>query len=131
MPVGHLIHCRARLVPECYHGSLTERQFEEDLPLSYDNTWDGQRPGTIVCDPCYLAIQPFSKSGQALTDEIPDAIAAYRTNRDHVQASKDLQPLIDEAKGWIAKAHPGTPAHRSASACLRMAQGERRRREAA
>lgn len=122
---AHLIRCRARLVPECYEGTSTRRQFDEDGPMTLDNTWDGE---TIVCDPCYLAILPFSKSGQALTGEIPHAIDAYRSNLQAVQDSTDLDKLRRNAEDFRDMASPGSPAYESAKACVAMVDAEERRR---
>lgn len=95
--------------------------------MSLDNTFDGE---TIVCDPCYIAIQPFTKSGQALTDEIPEAIGAYYSNRSFIEGTDDVDGALAKAEGWRDKSTPGYPAHRSASALVAMAKAEQRRREA-
>jgi hypothetical protein len=125
-----LIRCRAKLVAHCYDGDPTERQFDEDAPMHLDNTYS-QATDSIVCDPCYIAIMPFTKSGQALTEEMPEAIEHYRANAEHVRASKDLGKLRRDAEKWRDAATPGYPAHASASACLAMVGvEEQRRREA-
>jgi hypothetical protein len=120
------IACRARLVDGCYHGTPTRRQFDANLPMDEDNTWDGE---TIVCDPCYIAIMPFTRSGQALAEEIPEAIETYRESLEFLRETDDIDAAIAQAEGWVAKHTPGYPAHRSASACLAMARAERQRRE--
>lgn len=71
---------------------------------------------------------PFTKSGQALHGEIDGGIEAYRENRLHVGGADDLTPLLAEAEGWRDRSTPGTPMHRSSSACVAMVQAEQARR---
>lgn len=77
----HIIHCRVRIDPDCYHGHLTVFQFGEDLPLSHDSTYrectndDLPIPGgTIICDACYCALIPLTPSGRGLSHELDAAI---------------------------------------------------------
>ena len=72
---GHVIRCRARVHERCYDGRPTEVQFDEDLPMSEDGTWDGE---TIVCDACYVALMPHTASGRGLRHELDGAIAKLR-----------------------------------------------------
>lgn len=72
----HTIKCRAKLSNICLDGQPTTKQFEgQDLPLSEDGTFDGD---TIVCDPCFIVIMPYSPSGRALRPEIEEAIDQAR-----------------------------------------------------
>jgi hypothetical protein len=71
----YTISCRAQVVPECYHGAPTRKQFAEDLPQSEDGTYDGS---TIVCDPCYIALMPLTPSGRGQHHELPAAIEKAR-----------------------------------------------------
>lgn len=86
MPDRDEIQCRARVDPDCYHGRTIE---EVDLVEAMD-TWRDEGtyeladsgPGdlveSVVCDPCYVRLMPYSPSRRLLTAEIPDALRAYR-----------------------------------------------------
>lgn len=69
MTPRYVIVCRAQVDPDCYHGSPTARQFDEDLPMDEDGTYDGS---SIVCDACYIAL------GTPLNADLPAAIARAR-----------------------------------------------------
>lgn len=70
------ITCRAKLVGACLHGKDTYQQFgEPDRPMSDDGTFDGE---SIVCDPCYIALMPYTPSGRALTHEVELGITHAR-----------------------------------------------------
>jgi hypothetical protein len=104
-----IICCRAQLEDDCLHGKPMTAQIpvEEDDERFPDMTDDGtytpfdwqwidpdgttvRSDPSIVCDACYNRLMPFTMSGQALMDEIPEAIAFYRSNRNWV--AKHLNP---------------------------------------
>ena len=71
----HIIHCRVRIDPDCYHGHLTVFQFGEDLPLSHDSTYrectndDLPIPGgndylrrLLLCPDTAYAVWPWTES---------------------------------------------------------------------
>lgn len=66
---GSTIACRAQVSERCYHGRKAAGVYP-DGPED-DGTYDPS-DGTVVCDPCYIAL------GQPLNAEIPGAIAAAR-----------------------------------------------------
>lgn len=123
-----LIRCRARLGDQpCYDGSPITRQIPDGARMSEDGTWDGE---TIVCDACYLALQPLTVSGAALYDELPAAILQYQANLEHVRAHPDPGVLAAEAMQTAMSASAASPLGRSAAAAAAMAQREVDRREA-
>jgi hypothetical protein len=129
-----IIRCRAKLPDaDCYDGSPMTRQMpvepdEDDPTMAEDGTFDGR---SIVCDACYVRLMPFTRSGQALHDELPEAIATYRLNAEFVRGTADPNTLVAEAEAMMVRARPGSPWHVSASACLSMALREVERRAAA
>lgn len=123
---GYTIVCRAHIVDECYAGSPTKRQFGEDLPMSEDGTWDGT---SIVCDACFVELQPFTPSGRGEYGELPRAIIHFREQAAWARNHEDPAQLIAEAEAWLTRVRPGTPMHRSARACIRLAKRELERRE--
>lgn len=80
------IVCRARVDPSCYHGRTIEEVGLEEAMDTWreDGTYDQADAGpgglveSIVCDPCYVTLMPYSPSKLLLRAEIPDAIRAYR-----------------------------------------------------
>lgn len=77
--MSNQIVCRARVSADCYHGKPTRTQFNADLPLAEDGTYDG---GSIVCDACYVRLMPLTPSGRGLNSELNVAIEeARRLNR--------------------------------------------------
>jgi hypothetical protein len=115
------IVCRARLGDQaCYHG----RREDPEQPMDDDGTWDGR---SVICDACYVALMPFTRSSQALADELPGAIAHYRDQLAFVREHDDVPALIEQAEEELSNA--ATPRWLSAGACLRMAQRELMRRE--
>jgi hypothetical protein len=106
MTTGYTIVCRAHIVETCYAGSPTTRQFGEDLPMSEDGTWDG---ASVVCDACYIELQPFTPSGHAEYDELPEAIRHYREQVAFARQHADPQALVKEAEDMISKVTPRTP----------------------
>jgi hypothetical protein len=115
------IVCRARLGDQpCYHG----RREDPEQPMDDDGTWDGR---SVICDACYVALMPFTRSSQALADELPGAIAHYRDQLAFVREHDDVPALIEQAEEELSNA--ATPRWLSAGACLRMAQRELVRRE--
>lgn len=118
----HFVRCRAQLGDVgCVHGKPTRFQFGDDEPLSEDATYDGD---TIVCDPCYSALMPFTISGRALHEEIPAAIDNYRNVLQHIRGHARPEELVEEADGVMEKAADGTPLWFSARASKRMAERE-------
>jgi hypothetical protein len=87
----NIICCRAKVSAGCFDGQPTARQFfGDDLPQDEDGTYqpsevDAERgdpaKGTIVCDPCYIALMPLTPSGKGLNSELPEAIEAARARR--------------------------------------------------
>jgi hypothetical protein len=94
--------------------------------MSEDGTWDG---ASVVCDACYIELQPFTPSGHAEYDELPEAIRHYREQVAFARQHADPQALVKEAEDMISKVTPRTPLHRSAVACKRIAQQEITRRK--
>lgn len=86
-------------------------------------------PPSVVCDACYLAIEPFMRMNQ---DDVPEAadaaVRVYRSNLAEAQGCADPSQLLADAQAAMGKARPGTPYYASASACARMAQAEIDRR---
>lgn len=122
-----IIRCRAKLGDQpCLDGSPASRQFGEDGPLSEDDTYDGS---TIVCDACYVALMPFTMSGQGLHEELPGAMNAYRNNLAHVRGHWRLPELLEEAERAIEGSSPGSPRHEGAVAARAMVEREIKRRE--
>lgn len=148
-----VIVCRAKVDDECYDGQPLKVEEPEEVEEDHEHEFDAagdckhcdahqiqmSEDGTylvkagnesMVCDACYLMLMPFTKSGHGLWDEIEQAI-------DHVQASLKVVrehphpvELRDSAKNWAEMTPVGTPSHRSAMACVKMAEKEiEKRRE--
>jgi hypothetical protein len=120
--VSGKVKCRAKLVDDCYDG----REDDPEEPMVEDGTFDGE---SVVCDACYCAVMPFTLSGQALYDELPNGIYLYRENAECLRAHPDPAELVAQAKDVVARARGGSPRHVSALAALAMAQAEVERRE--
>lgn len=116
------IVCRARLDSDCLHGVAGD----PDAPMPEDGTWDGK---SIICDPCYIRLMPFTKSGQALHHELDEAILVYASNLAHVRQHPHPATLVAEAEAARDRATPGSPWHNSSSACVAMAKAEVEHRE--
>jgi hypothetical protein len=118
------IECRAQLGDvDCLHG----RPEDPETPMCEDGTYD-IRTGSVVCDSCYLAIMPFTRSGQALTDEIDEAISTYKSSLAFLRAHENPEELRSSAVRNQELAGPGSPLYESAGACLRMLDRELARR---
>lgn len=121
------IICRARLVDACQHG----RDPIRGLSVKDDGTYDPEDQ-TIVCDECYSAIMPFTRSGQALLDEIPAAVAHYREQLTIARQHPNPDTLRMEAEHAAEYARcngAGTIAVDSAKLCAAIARREIARRE--
>lgn len=79
--MSEVIRCRATLVPACYDGEPSGPVYDDDeedgvTGMAGDGTWDGQ---SVICDPCYIALEPFTPSGRCLTSELrPETIEIAR-----------------------------------------------------
>jgi len=124
------IVCRAKVSPECYDGDPTERQFGEDLPMREDGTYDWMG-NTIVCDPCYIMLLPFTKSGMGDYNELPQAIYHLRTQLTYLERHDDPMALYEEAEAARNGARMGSPMYRSSEALMRLAMAEVERRKTA
>jgi hypothetical protein len=133
--MAEVIRCRAQLADvACLDGRPLERQFgerDDDEPehrLADDGTYDG---ATIVCDPCYIALMPFTPSGQGVMHELPAAISAYRANVEYLRGrdTGELPDALAEARRRAESSTEGSPLNVSANACIHMAQREIERRE--
>lgn len=71
------IACRAQVTPDCMDG--------QHVPLSIRDWRDDgtYRPASddIVCDTCYVALMAWTPSGNALHDELDDAITRMRQHQ--------------------------------------------------
>src|ERR1700733_7331743 len=125
----HKITCRAKVTDDGYDGQPTKVQFGEDLPISADGTWRGiDDESTIVCDPCFLMVMPFTKSGAALKEELEDGIRAVRGNIEYARRHLNPAELIEDAKRNMELGRPGSPLYESAKACVAIAEAEMKRR---
>ena len=70
--------CRAKISPACYDGQDGKQLFGDDWGMAEDGTYDGE---TIICDPCYIALMPYTPSGKALGSELPAALERARKER--------------------------------------------------
>jgi hypothetical protein len=129
-----IVNCRARLEDDCLHGKpYTAQQPVEEAgetpTLHGDDTFDGE---SIVCDACYVRLMPFTRSGRALHDELPEAISVYVTNRDHVRGHDCPAELVEKARIRRDRARKGSPSPlwASANAAMNMALAEIERRGA-
>lgn len=130
------IRCRAQLVAHCQNGTPDD----PDAPQHEDGTFisdNGREPrllgetglaGTIVCDACYTAIMPFTRSGAALTHEIDEAIEHYRDQAAYIARHADPAELVDRAQAAADGTSYDSPTRRSALACRDLAQAEVDRR---
>jgi hypothetical protein len=64
------IKCRAKVSPSCYHGRSEAGIYPDGA--DDDGTYN-EEDGTVVCDPCYIAI------GQPRRDKIEKAIMEARS----------------------------------------------------
>lgn len=64
-----IVHCRARVSVDCENGEEPYYDQEED------GTWNGE---SVICDPCYIKLMPYTPSGRALLDEIDEALEEIR-----------------------------------------------------
>jgi hypothetical protein len=120
--MSKIIICRAKVNDDC----LDATELEGDNHVEEDGTYDGE---SIVCDSCYISIMPFSKSGQALTDEIDSAIHSYLSNRRYVEKHDELDALLKEAEKGREESRVGSPRYASANAAVNMVWQEKERRE--
>lgn len=70
------IVCRARVSKDCLTGQPMTVEAEMDF-MYEDGTYDGT---SIVCDPCYVMLMPFTPSGQGLNSELDAAIKVVSAN---------------------------------------------------
>lgn len=130
----YTIFCRAQLQEGCYHGKPTCVQFGDDISMENDGTWQDSYDnpdGSIVCDFCYLRLQPFTMSGRGLLHELDGAIEIYRGNLSEVREADDLLALgslLNQAEDRIESSRDGSPMNTSARACRKMVNEEIRRR---
>jgi hypothetical protein len=67
--------CRARIAGSCLDGRQMSEELGYEGTMADDGTYDGE---SIVCDPCYLVLLPFTPSGAGLTHELNPAIERAR-----------------------------------------------------
>lgn len=121
-----IIECRAKVVDDCLDGEPFERQMpDHEEGMREDGTFDGE---TIVCDPCYVALMPFTPSGVARNDELPAAIETYRTNLDYIRSCNDPEGELRDARRAVKASRIGSSRYVSAMACITMAEAEIERR---
>lgn len=119
-----MIRCRAKVSESCLDGRPEEGVYDDGM--DDDATWDG---ATVVCDPCYIRVEPFMRMNTGFVPAEADAgIAHYRANADWVRKSENPAALVVEAREMLAKVSPGSPLWLSAGAALRMAEAEVKRR---
>lgn len=95
--------------------------------MADDGTYDGE---TVICDRCYLLIEPFMKMNQPNVPAVADqALWIYKDNLDYLMKSDDPEQLRRKALETAAGATPNSPLYNSAAACAAMAQVEIERRE--
>lgn len=73
------VACRAQVSETCDNGKDERIVYGPDETQQDDGTWDG---GTVVCDPCYVLLMPYSASGQLLEHEIRSTIRAYQKTHE-------------------------------------------------
>lgn len=117
------VRCRARLVNDCAHG----RPENPEEPMPEDGTFDGE---SVVCWACYVAVMPFTPSGQALNEELPAGIRIYRENAEYARAHPNPELLALDAEAVVGASRAGSPRHVSAAAAAAMARAEVARRAA-
>ena len=115
------MYCRAKVSENC---QKVWRPSDEDWT---DSTLVGD---SVVCNACYIAVEPFMRMN---SDDIPAAVDVavghYRTNVEFLRNRENPQQLVDEATEAMKAARPGSPYYVSASALKALAEQEVRRRE--
>ena len=114
--------CRAKVVDSCLDGKLTYPDGMAD-----DSTY---RNGTVVCDSCYLAVEPLMRMNMPdIPGEVDQAVQTFRRNMAHLREVDDPSKLVREAEEAAAGAQPGSPFHVSANYMASLARREVERRE--
>ena len=125
------VSCRAKLDDQpCYHGRPVSEAYPDEpivMNRQVDGTYD-ERDGTVVCDPCYLALFSFTRSGAGGLEELDGAIDHYRQQLAYLRAHADPQVLRKEAEAGAAAAAADTPLGASARALVGMVDREVARR---
>jgi hypothetical protein len=131
--MSHTICCRAKVSDDCLDGQPTRVQFGKNLPMSEDGTYEpgSDDPGSIVCDACYTLLTPFTPSQQALSEELPDAIALLRESLKLLREHDAPEELVAQAEAAALAADSGSARQSSASVLAELARREVKRREAA
>jgi hypothetical protein len=118
-----IVKCRAQVSLDCYNGKNIS-VYNKENPTQEDGTWNGS---SVICDACYLLVQDFENRNHG-----PDwALAEYKANLAYIKGCNrtELEETIDAAQKAVDWARPGTPASKSAKACLKMAQKQLEERE--
>ncbi len=113
------VTCRAGVHSACYHGAEVTATYADDGTYrSGDHS--------IVCDPCYLMLIPFTRSGAALLDELPAAIDHVRATLDHIKAGTNvgLRQAVIEIQHELNGVRVGSPKHRSGLATVELIEAE-------
>lgn len=61
------VRCRASVHPDCWGGAEISSAYAQEPTLESEHH-------TIVCDPCYTRLLPFTVTGAGLPEELPAAI---------------------------------------------------------
>jgi hypothetical protein len=130
-----LIHCRAKISASCEDGQ------EWDAEVAPDQSGDGtyvpgddatdHEQGTVVCDPCYVFVMPWTPSGVGLNPELPDAIDQARGALEFIKKAEndDLTKTIDDASKSMTDTHASHPLYRSAQTVRALCEQELQRRQ--
>jgi hypothetical protein len=115
--------CRAKVASDCLDGS-----FEYPDGMADDSTY---RAGSVVCDACYLVVEPVMRMN---SDDVPravdEAVASYVGSLEYVREHPDPAALVAEATTVAEGARRGSPYEVSARYMAGMAQREVDRRAA-
>lgn len=116
--------CRAQISLECLHGASLPDTYPDGL--NDDSTFDGR---SVVCDPCYIAIEPFMRmNAMNIPAAADEAIGHYFVNLRWCQRHDNPAELVQDARAEAQKAAVGSPRRISAEALAHMAQAEVDRR---
>jgi hypothetical protein len=98
------LSCRAQVHSDCKKNWVVPNDSEELT----DSTLRGHE---IVCDACYLVIEPFMQMNSGnIPDAADDALDHYRANLKYVRENDDLDALYAEARAGFENSMVGTPA---------------------
>lgn len=119
------IACRAKVHDDCCDGKPLSVSYEDVDDYHDDGTFDGK---SVVCNACYVALMPYTRSGRAENHELPRAIEHLRSQIAWLRNHDDPAALVAEAEAAMATVQPGCPFYNSAAANKRLAEAEVKRR---